>query len=369
MRWALLLLLIGCVPEARDGARTVGGPSRPDAMTSSPEDAAATPEDASSDPDGGAEEDAGTPPEDAGVPPEDAGAPAPDAGVPAGCPAGFIEAPAGCLPDAPSPFRERTEADVCARWNQDHADVSPEWTAADPNDACDAGTISEAAYANAITRTNLYRWLVDLAPVTEDTGRRQNQQACAVLMKSLGYLSHNPPADDPCHTPEGAAGAGSSNIAFGSSMAGSVDLYIGDDNVPSLGHRRWVTNPRMEVTAFGVKPSYSCMYSFSSSGPVDVDFVAWPPPGYVPAASARGRWSFNSPILTPTARVLMSIDGGPFTEVTVDRPGGGFGWSEIIAWDPPQPNNQIWRAGVVIQVRIEATDQGTFAYTVAFVGC
>lgn len=387
-RLALIVLLgAGCVPDARSGLRRLQGGARADAAIDAsegelpdvaPPDDAASPDDAGAEPDAGRGDDAGPrfdagapldggPAADAGAP--DGGSPPPDAGPPDGCPPGFSLLGAACAPDAPEPFRSRGEAEVCGRWASDVVTVRDEWTATDPSDACDLGTVSEDAYANAILRTNVYRWLAGLDPVSEDVARRPAQQACAVIQRALGRLNHYPPADGPCYTPEGAGAAGSSNLAMGGgSLAASVELYVGDRGVGSLGHRRWLLNPRALVTSFGYKPPYSCMYSFSSGARADPDFVSWPPPGWVPTAAARGEWSFASTRFAPRPDTVveLSIDGAAPVVVAGHDPGGNYGWGTVVAFTPP---GDPWRAGSIVQVALRGTRGGDVAYTVAFTGC
>lgn len=300
----------------------------------------------------------------------DAGQALPDAGAPAACPTGFVRAGSTCVPNAPAPFSTRTEAEICGRWRADYVTTANEWTeTAGSNDACDPGTLSQAGHDNAIVRTNLYRWLCNLSAVSETAALRDQQQQCAVLQHAMGRLDHRPPSSVPCYTAEGAAGAGSSNLARGGrDLASSVDLYVGDGGVASLGHRRWVLNPSATQTAFGYKPAFSCMYSFSRSGSVDVDFVAWPPPGYVPAAAARGTWSLSSDTYRADAntRVEVATDDGPFEVVSHRDPGGNYGWGSVMAFEMPR---DVWQAGKTVRVRYVATRGGDLEYTVRFVDC
>ena len=380
-----LALLAACVPEAREGSRLrTGEPLLADAAPR--EDAA------SMDALAGDADPTDADPMDAGLP-RDAGVPdaeVPDAGPfcgdgvcggaetcescpgdcgPCACPLGFSLHDGACAPEAPEPFRSRSEAEICGRWRQDRRSVSPEWEPTPgSSDPCDSGTLRQEAHDNAILRTNLYRWLSGLEPVAEEPSQREATQACAVVMRALGRLDHFPPADTPCYTPAGAQGAGSSNIAYGTSLADSVDLYVADNGVPSLGHRRWVLNPRAQVTAFGLKPTFSCMYSFSDGRPSAVTFVAYPPPGYVPAQLARGVWSFSAPNLAGV-RISVAVDQADFEEVELQSlPFGYARWASVVSFNPPG-GTQVWRAGRTVRVRVEGLRTGDLEYTVRFVDC
>lgn len=380
----LALAVVACTP-ATDPEDDGGAP--PDAahagdggLTPGDDDAGHTPPD---DDDGGPNppgDDAGPLPTDSGSPPGDAGDAGPpepdggapvDAGAPPSCDSGFVATSGVCAPDAPEPFRSRTEADVCARWEADYQTSYPEWEATNPGDACDPGVVPAAALDNALVRTNLYRWLAGADPVTLDEDRFETQQACAVLQHAMGGLNHNPPTGAPCYTAEGAAGAGSSNLAFGAGLAGSLDLYVSDNGVPSLGHRRWVLNPTATTTQFGHKSGWSCMYSFSMNGSGNPPFVAWPPPGFVPAAAARGAFSFSSTTYRPTDDTVVEIAVGDaaFTEVPHTRLPFGYGWGETLRFEPEGGAFAVWSAGTTVRVRIRNTTSGDVSWTTRFTGC
>lgn len=277
------------------------------------------------------------------------------------------------MPLAPPVFASRTKAEVCDRFRADFITVWPKWEPTPgSDDPCDPGTVPDEAHENGIRRTNLYRWLAGLPPVTSADELREQEQACAVVLAALGYLTHHPSSDAPCYSDAAAAGAGSSNLAVGAGLAGSVDLYIADHGVASLGHRRWVLNPSMQKTAFGAKNGFSCMYAFSwGGGGTDLAYVAWPPPGYVPLEAARGRFSLTLLTLgvTEETRVFIAIDDGSFEEVSFDVLPYGYGQGTTLAFDPPAPGTSLFSDERDVRVRITGTPQGDFEHTTLFVGC
>ena len=134
----------------------------------------------------------------------------------------------------------------------------------------------------------------------------------------------------------------------------SVDLFVGDNGIFDLGHRRWVLNPSADVSAFGHKNGFTCMYSFAQGAFADPDFVSWPPPGPVPADAAYGRWSFATSRFDTTAETVveLSVDDGEFTAVAFDRLGFGYGsLFTTLAFDVPALSP--WDvAGHAVRVRI-----------------
>ena len=391
--WAAIVGLLaatGCVPLGGgdgedggvvvlpgDGAMLSDGLPLPDGATSdAATDASGSARDGSSPSDGGGPpsdaqprsdglgpplDDVGPPPpRDAAPPPPDAAPLPPDAAVP-------------CDPDD-CPLEDRTEDQVCDHWREQHLDVAVEWVAGpNPEDRCDLGSVPGDAQQNGIRRTNLYRWLVGLGPVRLDPARIPVQQACAVVQAAMGRLDHNPPPDAPCYTPEAAQGAGSSNLALGAGLADSVDLYVGDVGVASLGHRRWVLNPSAQVTAFGFKPRGGCMYSFSMGGPVDVDFVAWPPPGPVPAAAGRGPFHVSLYGVRPADdfSVLVGLDRAEPAVVEARSLQIGFG-GQVPAYEfePPGGFAAAWVAGRRVRVVLRGLrDHPDIDYVTRFVDC
>lgn len=363
----LSLLAAACVPEGRSSDR-ISRPRDAGSQTSSTSDA-------------GLSTDAGI-----GV---DSGPPMPYCGDqrcddnescmtcvsdcgPCTCEPGFVLHQSRCAPEGPEPFVSRLESEVCAKWRSEFVqDVGTEWTATfGSSDPCDPGEVSDGAHANAIRRTNLYRWLGGLGPVVDNPERRAQQQACAVVMFGLGGLDHTPPETTPCWTQAGYDGSSSSNLAqAGGGLARSVDLYVGDGGVDSLGHRRWVLNPAMVDTTFGFKPPFSCMYAFSRGTNTPRDLQAYPPPGYVPAQAAPGLWSFrmdSMDFVAETTTVQLDIDAGGWTTVDSWVVGGGYGAGPVLAWDPPAGT---WSAGTVVRVRLSNAQSQGVTYTVVFSDC
>ncbi len=385
-----LLLSVACVPDGRDrtGQPLVDPMSRVDGgtRTSTPTDAGDLSDTGLTPIDGGMRmPDAALPAPDAGPP--DSGPPAPYCGdqVCAGnetcmnceadcgscaCSAGFILNAGRCAPESLEPFVSRLESEVCEHWRTEFVqNVGTEWTAVS-GDMCDLGDLSEASRANALRRTNLYRWLAGLGPVTENVSLRPAQQACAIVQKAQGALNHTPPNTAPCWTQEAYNGASSSNLAqSGGGLAISVDLYIAERNVASLGHRRWVLNPSMVQTSFGYKPPYSCMYSFSRGQNTPQDVQAYPPPGYVPVQAAQGIWSFRMDsirFVAATTVVEMNVDDAGWQPVESSVIGGGYGAGPVLGWSAPR---NTWSAGKVAQVRLTSAQGQTYGYTVVFAGC
>ncbi len=254
------------------------------------------------------------------------------------CDAGFNDdGNGGCTQVTPGDTANRTRMEVCTKWSTDVALQASETWQVEPVDMCDPGVMHPDRQTDALRRASLYRWLVGLPAVTSDASRVQMVQECATTLAAQNSgLTHNIPDTYACYTQLAAQGAGSSNLAQGvTNPAGTVDLYVGDRGVASLGHRRWVLNPGMGRTAFGHRGRYSCMYAFDRSGSANPDYVAYPAPGFFPNQALSGQWSFGSTKYGFNAQTTVTItkvsDGTPLTVSNVNVPGGGYG-IQVVAW-------------------------------------
>jgi hypothetical protein len=242
------------------------------------------------------------------------------------------EAPSG---DCTAP----TPSEICERWNRDYPELSADvWDG--PLSGCDHGTVDPVAIEDAVRRTNLYRWLLGLPPISENPEYSYNVQAAAVILRGLGALTHTPEPGDPCYTPEGETGAGSSNLCWNCrSLASAVDTYIGDFGVDSLGHRRWLFHPPYAEGGFGFVEDASFTWSgqwvFGWGPDPAPEFVAYPAPGPFPTQALHGHWSFavdGADFSGAWVEVTRLSNGSPMTVTGTYVPAEGFGLNTL-AWD------------------------------------
>lgn len=273
----------------------------------------------------------------------------------------------GCTADPVSDPASRTRQQVCARWTGWAPQATTLW-AQEPTDQCDWGELHPEAQGDAIRRLDLFRWLVGLDPVTTKPNYIEVTQACATTLAAEGAgLTHNIPSDYACYTQEAATGASSSNIAYGvSNPAATVDLYVGDRGVTSLGHRRWCLNPTMAATGFGQRGRYSCMYSFDRSHSSLVEHVFYPSAGFFPNSALMGAWSAGSRSFdfgsSPQVTITRASDGSSVAVDSVQKLRSGYA-IDTISWEVP--NAQV---GVAYEVTI-ANGSNTLNYTTTLVDC
>jgi hypothetical protein len=164
------------------------------------------------------------------------------------------------------------------------------------------GKLNNKIIDDGVKMVNFVRYLAGLPDdITSDNSLNELSQYGAVVLAANEYLDHEPPkpksmSDDFFNL--GYKSTSSSNLAMMSDdgsnfsyLAYSVGLYMSDSdssNIDSVGHRRWVLNPYMQKTGFGLASDgvycYSPMYVFDSSRleSVNWEYNSWPSKGYFP---------------------------------------------------------------------------------------
>lgn len=261
---------------------------------------------------------------------------------------------------------------VCARWNEDRADMSEgTWSGSVAN--CDPGEISADGRANALKIMNLYRWLADLPPVTTSPDRDALAQACALMMHANGSLSHSPPMSWTCYSGDGAQGAGNSNISSTPGVTG-VDLYMADPgNETTLGHRRWILSNSIGPTGLGSTDSFSCMWTLGGQNNAGKAWTAWPAPGPFPIEAMTASWApvdmtgwslQSDGIDLSGAQVEITADGASLpVDVVVLQ--SGYGSSSAVAIHP-----QGWQSQADTTYHVSVTGiSEPIEYDVNMIGC
>lgn len=178
-----------------------------------------------------------------------------------------------------------------------------------------AGTVKYDVLVSALNEVNQIRRLIGLNDVSLNNEYTRRAQHGAVLLDVIDTLTHTPgkPSDMNQEFYSLAYDATThSNIASrqilvnGEDVTGAVSLpdtirgYMDDSdsyNIPRLGHRRWLMNPRLKYIGFGIstRRGYASAYvieEFGKSGrltpseynqyiqwlkwPVNYEFITWP---------------------------------------------------------------------------------------------
>lgn len=257
---------------------------------------------------------------------------------------------------------------------------------------CLEGTTGDKFRRSVVQRANWYRAMAGLDPVMEDPELSQGAQATALMMLAEGKLSHYPEREWACHSDLGAAVAAASNLGLGNAGVSGIDSYMrdaGDNNLP-VGHRRWILYP--QLLEVGTGNTWHLRSRYRRANALDVlggdrtsglapvratrGFVAWPPPGYVPAGVVWGRWSFSlADAEFEDATVGIVDESGPIAAKILAR-GRGAGDPGIVWAVAGDRNSNLVRAprdgdrcySVTIEgVRIDGERQTPYEYPVCVI--
>ena len=243
---------------------------------------------------------------------------------------------------------------------------------------CVVGTTSTTFQQRVIDQVNYYRAMagVSLVKLFADSPQFTDQTAdfesAALITEANGYLSHYPPSNWACYTPNGATAAGKSDLASINGTA-AVDAYMSDygsDNFP-VGHRRWILYPPQNSIATGDTTTSNVLGVAIDvgAGVALRDFIAWPSAGYFPyqILPYSQRWSFSiaTADFSQASVTMKNAVSGISYSATLDPVEDGYGdptlvWETNFVYSPGQDQNvQV----TVSNVLINGTPQN-FTYNV-----
>ena len=205
------------------------------------------------------------------------------------------------------------------------------WTGNTEN--CDPGATPDSVKQKILQRLNYFRHLAGVPPVAMDSTSSAMAQQAALMMKANNQLDHYPPLSWHCATYQGQLGAANSNLALGVNGTAAVDLYIQDAGVTDLGHRRWALYPPTTKVGSGDTDFSNALFVIGSFGArPNIDFSAYPGPGYIPAPLVYDTWSIS--VYTgdfSAATVSVRDSAGNTYPVTTAATPGGYG-DNTLSW-------------------------------------
>lgn len=189
---------------------------------------------------------------------------------------------------------------------------------------CDEGRLRASATASLRIAVNEIRQLHNLPPVSYDFASDEETAKSALISVANDYLSHEPTMDDwHCYTTDGEEGSRTSNLGliYSSDINNLPDntrflaLFLIDENVEKLGHRRLLLDPFLSSISYGrvdgvpIVPS-SWVVSAASLKVINdgdsmrditaetngVDYIAYPYESY-PAEYFQHGWSMSFSVL------------------------------------------------------------------------
>jgi len=256
---------------------------------------------------------------------------------------------------------------------------------------CNAGDSSAANKAAVERRINWARAMAGVpAAVRLDSTLNQQAQQAALIMAAQGQLSHTPPNTWPCWTSVGFEAAGKSNLTQSAGASAITDDYMHDfgDNNAFVGHRRWLLYPQTRsmgtgdvsgVSGSGPSPTTvaaNALWVFDSqinaSRPaVRDEFVAWPPPGYVPHTTVYPRWSISYPDAVFLDATVTVTENGKPVATQLEPQSQGYGENTLVWFvgtvrdgaDWPRPAADTRYQVTVANVRVGGVAR-SFSYAV-----
>lgn len=251
--------------------------------------------------------------------------------------------------------------------------------------ACNPGTTNPAFQQAVLERINYFRAMAGVpASVTFSPDLNRKAQSAALMMSAAGQLSHSPAANWTCYSGDGASAAGSANLFLGDFSWNAITGYMRDIGAANAaaGHRRWILYPQTQTMGSGDIPASASYRPANTLVVLDghaadprpatrSDFVAWPPPGYVPAPVVFARWSFSYPQADFSAASVKMSTNGAALPVSLAKVENGYGENTLV-WIPlglsdsaswPQITADTAYSVTLSNVKIDGASRN-FSYTV-----
>jgi len=257
---------------------------------------------------------------------------------------------------------------VDSQWNGNHA-------------TCNEGATSDSFRTSVFNVINYFRSMAGFPGITGfNSAYSAKAQKAAFMMSVNGQLTHYPPDTWTCYSADGDEGAQNSNLFLGYYGGYAIDGYIEDSGAGNyfVGHRRWILYPQTQYMGTGDIPPVSSYYSSNAlwvfdgnygetRPPTRDDYVAWPPPGYVPYQVIYQRWSFSYPNADFSGATISMTKNGQPLGLNQKSPASGFGENTLV-WEPSEPFGIKPTSDTVYQVNLTnvgiTSSAQNYSYTV-----
>jgi hypothetical protein len=197
---------------------------------------------------------------------------------------------------------------------------------------CSIGTHSPIDRDDALRRIKFFRYMAGLSiDVIFNSAYDQECGEAAAYLFANDELDHTPQSSKPCYTKLAYQAASSSNLAMGRNAAGSIEMYIHDNGVDSLGHRRWILLPSAIEFGIGQKRYFNVLKVFytTRNDNLTAPFVAHPGPGPQIYNLIPHAWSFQLSSISEDISVVVKRADGLNVDITYGYPSSFYGWDCI----------------------------------------
>ena len=248
------------------------------------------------------------------------------------------------------------------------------------------GEVKNEVLQAGVDAVNLVRYIAGLPDdVVLDAEYVDLCQHGAVLLTAIDKLDHTPSKPDDMDEEffqKGYQATSRSNLSTVNVPSTTVFRYMDDNganNLETVGHRRWILNPPMKKTGFGVGAArYGVMYAFdkSRSGTVDYDYITWPSPGVFPTefidyilpwsitVNAQKYGTPDANKITVTVKNLKNGEIWTFSNNSSATPDtyfgvnkGGYGINNCIIFRPALSSLFKYQEGDVYEVTVAGLDK------------
>ena len=277
------------------------------------------------------------------------------------------------------------------------SDALPYAAEPDAQNFTSVGEIHTEKLCDALNGLNFIRSIAGVGEVQLSDLYSLRCQNAALLLAANDTISHNPSRPEDMYADlyeSGLLGAQGSNLACLNWMGpdiliDAIEYFVRDDgenNLSTLGHRRWLLSPAMAETGFGLASaesgaSYIAMYAVDDGNAAAAwDHVAWPAAGAFPV-ELMGRelaWSvslndsiYNLDASHPVVTLSEESSGASFRFEPAYGRGDGFctldhepvGGGSCIIFRPNLAaagigeylQNQVWNVQISGLVRRDGT--------------
>ncbi len=254
-----------------------------------------------------------------------------------------------CLSGACAVSRDELRA-ACRELASRRSGESPYALQPDPNQCTTPGCLTDAALQEALDYLNFLRWIAGLDLVALSPLYSLRSQNGALLLAANDEISHTPDQPDQMDDAlyeSALLGTSQGNLAKFNWMRpeillDGVEYFARDDgsmNLSMLGHRRWLLNPAMAETGFGLANaasgmSYVVMYAVDEgNASAQWNRVCWPAEGAFPVELMRSQiaWSvslndeiYDLSASAPVIELVEEVSGARFSFDLASGTGDGF---------------------------------------------
>lgn len=252
-----------------------------------------------------------------------------------------------------------------------------------------AGTLTEDTHNTMTNMTNYYRWLVGVDGLTAPSTNRDDLQAGALIRNyDFNHVvsSDKKPADMDTDLWNLGANASHNILAWNYTPKGAITGWLNEgyslrtNSFDTTGHRDSLIAPSVSKLQFGYAGSIAIGEVLESKNKTDLDYVAFPVPGYMPNnilnvnSSAWEVYLNNSQVkVTDAKKVTVKVTNNKTKEsydCTVDNGKLQASASKLIFVQPSSSKNTY---DADSEYTVEATglvnennEDSTISYTVNF---